>query len=153
MLTGLLKVAEQINPQVQQEQQQPAKHPFLHTLGILGGGYLGYKGFRGAYDEVSGIDNLDEHKKQFKTFQKEYFNYLKDKENIGENLQRYMNENSIKSADDAYKHMMNEHPVYSKLNKARGFKALGILGLGIGAYNTYKLLTNDINNHPVVENI
>jgi len=135
------------------QDQQYNPHPFMHTLGIGAGGLMGiHYGIRKAHQYKSGIPNYGAAKKQYKNISKDISNYNLNGGQPGEHLSNYMKENNLSDVKDAEKFMRNDD-TYRGLLKVKGARALGLLGLGVAGYNAYKLAFNDINRHPVVENV
>jgi len=148
-----------MNEELQQQQQQQQKpHPFLHTLGMGIGGYIGYRGYKhmNEYKDTIGKDEYKKLSDEFNNISKDISNYNftpKNKEKvIGEHMRNFMNENNI----------TDPSKVHDVLYKSEKFKPIitrkaGKLLLGVGAlttgYNALRMLSGDINNHKVVENV
>ena len=136
------------------QDQQYNPHPFIHMGGIGAGSLLGiHYGIRKAHQYKSGIPNYGDAKKKYSNIRKDISNYNLDKGNPGEHLSNYMKENNLSTVKDAEKFMRNKDEAYRGLLRVRGARALGTLGLGVAAYNGYKMVANDMNRHPVLENM
>jgi len=146
---------------IQQPQQQNNGYnpsPFTHA-GIMGAGLgVGYYGFNKANTIKNGVENYGTQKKYFNKVDNELsrYNNLESKNKgsgvIGDNLNNYMKSNNIEDVNKVKGHLLN-NDAYRGITKVKGYRALGLLGLGTTLYGGYKMVSQDMSRHPVLNGV
>jgi len=136
--------------QLQQPQYDP--HPVKHGLGMAAGYGIAVKSLLNAQKLKKEVPDYKQVRKKYDKILKELKIYETENK-MGDALKEYVKNHSLKEDVDKIKNHLKNDKMFETVSKVRGFKALGALGLGIGGYNTYKMAVDDINRHPVVENI
>jgi len=139
--------------QSQQPQQNNGYNPspFTH-IGVMGAG-LGatYYGVKKSGQIKNGIENYGAQKKYFNNINSDLSKYKKNNV-IGSNLKNYMTQNNINDVANVKSNLKNNN-VYRDLGKMKGYKALGLLGLGTALYGGYKMVSQDMSRHPVLNDV